>query len=164
MRKGLGINQRAIGTVLVIATSLISPFRLAAQDAITANCPRFNWQPTQAPPGTRYVGNRACASCHPAEVATQPLTPMGKALEPVSQCAILRAHPILTTRTGHYSYRIVTRGGRSVYAVTDGVTTLSEPIEWAFGQGQPARPMFISVVEATTRAVSVSSVTLRSLI
>jgi hypothetical protein len=76
-----------------------------------------------------------CASCHASEAATQRLTPMARALERVSECAILHQHPALAVRLGHYTYRIVTRGGRSTYTVTDGASSISEPIEWAFGQG-----------------------------
>jgi hypothetical protein len=77
-----------------------------------------------------------CASCHSAELATQRSTPMAKALERVPQCRILHQHPTLTVRLGRYSYRIVTRGSRSIYTVTDGSSSFSEPIAWAFGQGQ----------------------------
>jgi hypothetical protein len=126
--------KRGVG-VLAVAIFLILPFRLAAQDTITANFPRANWQPTQAPPGARYVGDQVCASCHPSEAATQRLTPMAKALERVPECAILHQHAILTVRLGRYTYNIFTHGDRSVYSVTDGVSTISEPIQWAFGQG-----------------------------
>lgn len=125
----------AIG-ILAVTFVLVAPFRLAAQGAITANFPRYNWQPTQAPPGARYVGDQVCASCHPSEVAGQRLTPMARALERVPQCAILHAHPTLAVRLGHYTYHIVTRGGQSFYTVTDGASTFSVPVVWAFGQGQ----------------------------
>jgi hypothetical protein len=122
--------------VLAIALPLLLCSRLAAQDAITANFPRSNWQPTQAPPGARYTGDRVCASCHPSEARSQKLTPMGKALERVPQCSLLHKHPQLTVRLGPYTYRIVTHGDRSIYTVTNGAHSISEPIEWAFGQGQ----------------------------
>jgi hypothetical protein len=122
--------------VLLIAIVLLSPLNLAAQDAITPNFPRVNWQPTQAPRGARYVGDRVCATCHASEAATQKLTGMAKALERVSDCAILQRHPDLRIRLGRFTYRIVTRGNRSVYTVTDGTSVFSEPIQWAFGQGQ----------------------------
>lgn len=61
---------------------------------------------------------------------------MGKALELVGDCAILRRHPDLKVRLGKYSYRIVSRNGGSTYTVTDGTSTFSVPIGWAFGQGE----------------------------
>ncbi len=102
--------KRAFG-ILVVALGLGVPFRLAAQDAITANFPRYNWQPTQAPPGADYVGDKVCANCHSSIVATQRLSPMARALERASECVILHRHPVLTARLGRYTYRIVSRGG-----------------------------------------------------
>jgi cytochrome c554/c'-like protein len=92
--------------------------------------------PTLSPPGARYVGRAACARCHPSEAATQPLTPMARALESVADCATLRAHPNLTFRAGAYSHQIARQGDGSVLTVTDGRQTISEPILWAFGQGR----------------------------
>lgn len=91
--------------------------------------------PTEAPPGAHYVGAAACAKCHPSETETAPATPMGHALEPVSNCTILRAHPTLTFREGPYSYEILRQGDRSIFTVSDGRATISEPILWAFGLG-----------------------------
>lgn len=77
-----------------------------------------------------------CASCHAEEAATQRVTPMGKALERVGHCRILLQHPVLSVRLGRYRYSILTHGGRAIYKVTDGASTFSEPVQWAFGQGQ----------------------------
>lgn len=60
---------------------------------------------------------------------------MGRALSPVDECQILRSHPRLTFREGPYSYQIFRKGDQSFYTVTDGVQTVTEPIQWAFGQG-----------------------------
>src|SRR5216684_1394179 len=48
----------------------------------------------------------------------------------------LRAHPRLTFRSGQYVHEIVRRGDQSLYTVTDGVSTISEPILYTFGQGK----------------------------
>jgi hypothetical protein len=61
---------------------------------------------------------------------------MGHALEPVATCTILRAHPRLTFRQGPYSYEIVRQGEASIYTVTDGRETISEPVIYAFGLGE----------------------------
>lgn len=127
--------KRAL-VILLAVVGLAVAVRLAGQDAITANFPRHDWQPTQAPPGAHYVGRQACAQCHAQEAAQQAQTPMGRALERVSDCKILHAHPVLKVRLGRYQYRIVTSGGHSTYTVTDGVSTFSTPIAWAFGQGE----------------------------
>jgi hypothetical protein len=92
--------------------------------------------PTQARPGAVYVGEAACAMCHVSEAGTQPSTPMGHALELPAYGAILREHSRLTFRQGPYSYEIVTKGGTSIYTVTDGRDAISEPILYAFGLGE----------------------------
>jgi Zn finger protein HypA/HybF involved in hydrogenase expression len=60
---------------------------------------------------------------------------MGRALELVKDCDILRAHSRLTFQYGRYSYTIARQGGRSVYSVTDGTDTITAPIGWAVGLG-----------------------------
>src|SRR6266436_7209841 len=61
---------------------------------------------------------------------------MGRALEPVATSEILRAHSRLTFRSGPYAHEIVRHGDQSLYTVTDGVNTISEPILYTFGQGK----------------------------
>lgn len=78
---------------------------------------------------------RNCATCHKAQAQMHPGTSMAHAMETVSECTILRAHPVLTAKLGPYSYRIDRQGDRSIYTVTDGVQTLSTPLGWAFGLG-----------------------------
>jgi hypothetical protein len=60
---------------------------------------------------------------------------MGKALERVANCEILRSHPKLTFCDGPYAYTITRDGDESAYEVTDGHETLKTPLEWAFRQG-----------------------------
>ncbi len=60
---------------------------------------------------------------------------MGKALERVSSCEILRSHRRLAFREGPYAYAITREGDNSLYEVTDGRETFTVRIEWAFGQG-----------------------------
>src|SRR3989441_5259656 len=92
------------------------------------------WRPSKK--DARYTGPRACAKCHAEESATQHLTAMGRALEPLATSEILRAHPRLMFRSGPYAHEIVRRGDQSLYTVTDGVNTISEPILYTFGQGK----------------------------
>lgn len=113
-----------------VATLLASPLNQSA-------APQAAWDPFQgAPPGAHYVGEAACATCHPAEAKTAPFTPMGQAAESVADCKILRRHPEVNGRVGAHSYRITRRGSESVYSVSDGRRTISAPIAWAFGQGE----------------------------
>ena len=60
---------------------------------------------------------------------------MSHALETVRDCAILKAHPLLSFRRGAYSYTIRRDGDRSLYSVTDGSATITAPLAWAFGLG-----------------------------
>ncbi len=101
-----------------------------------ANNSLSNWRPGQDTDGIRYVGSKKCAQCHAAEAATQPATPMAHALALAADCRILSARPMLVFHNGPFTYRITRQGNRSVYAVTDGVNTISEPILYCFGQGK----------------------------
>lgn len=92
------------------------------------------WRP--AGKSAMYVGPQACAKCHTEESATQHATSMGKALEPAQTSAVLRSHARLSFRSGPYTFQITREGDRSIYSVSDGVNTLSEPILYSFGQGK----------------------------
>ena len=78
---------------------------------------------------------RECAACHPAQAKTHPATSMAHAMELPGECAVLRAHPILTFTDGPYTYRIERKGDQSIYSVSDGDRSLTAPIGWAFGLG-----------------------------
>ncbi len=77
----------------------------------------------------------ACAGCHAARSATQPKTPMGRALELPGDDPTLKEHPKLTFHRGAYTYSVETHGDKSIYSVTDGIRTISLPIHWNFGHG-----------------------------
>ena len=86
--------------------------------------------------GNQYVGSRACAACHADKAATQAATPMAHALEPADDVKVLRRNPRLTFRSGAYRYQIVYENDRATYTVTDGTTTITEPILYSFGMGK----------------------------
>jgi hypothetical protein len=86
----------------------------------------------QAPPANTAS---ACARCHAAQAATQPGTPMARALALPETNAVLKANPKLTVRKGAFEYTVETVGDKSTYTVTDGTNTLSLPIHWNFGEG-----------------------------
>ena len=81
------------------------------------------------------TARRECVTCHPAQARPQPSTSMAHALELVSECAILKAHPLLTFQNGPYLYRIERRGDESIYSVSNDQQTISFAIRWAFGLG-----------------------------
>src|SRR5882762_2200940 len=126
--------------ILVIAISLLlcfdRPLNYAQGPGMSGGELRIStpWRPGKK--DVRYTGPQACAKCHAEESASQHLTAMGRALEPAATSEILRAHPRLTFRSGPYAHEIVRRGDQSLYTVTDGVNTISEPILYTFGQGK----------------------------
>ncbi len=91
------------------------------------------WRPNKK--DAKYVGPQICSKCHTDEV-NQHSTAMGKAMEPVASSVILRSYPRLAFKAGQYSYEIIRKGEQSLYTVTDGTNTFSEPILYAFGQGK----------------------------
>ncbi len=94
------------------------------------------WRPTRIPAGVKFVGAQACVECHKSKVAVQEKSSMGLALELVAESPILSSHQRLTFRDGKFSYEIVRKGDQSIYTVTDGRETISEPILYSFGQGK----------------------------
>lgn len=96
--------------------------------------PATKWRPNKK--DAKYAGPRACTKCHADEAKHQHATAMGKALEPAATSEILRSYRNLTFRSGPYSYQITRRGVQSLYTVTDGTNTISEPILYSFGQGK----------------------------
>jgi hypothetical protein len=94
------------------------------------------WRPTHELAGIRYVGSSSCAECHAALTARGLPNPMSRALAPVDSCEVLKTHPRLSFRNGPYTYQIERNGNRSIYIIVDGVSSISEPILYCFGQGK----------------------------
>jgi len=94
-----------------------------------------DWRPARDAGGIGYVGNKACAECHAYQASTFSETPMANASRAAADCEILAAHPRLAFREGPYSYEIARRGRQSVYTVSDGAGTISEPLLYCFGSG-----------------------------
>jgi hypothetical protein len=92
------------------------------------------WRPNSKT--LKYLGAAVCAKCHKEESAFQHTTSMGTALEPAATSRVLSAHQLLSFKSGPYAYQIVRKGNQSLYTVTDGTNTFSEPIDYAFGQGK----------------------------
>src|SRR4030095_16632229 len=83
-----------------------------------------------------FIGSQACLDCHKSKVAVQEKSAMGLALEHVAVSPILSSHKRLNFRAGKFSYEIIRKGDQSIYTVTDGKETISEPILYSFGQGK----------------------------
>lgn len=102
-----------------------------------ADFPPPNWRPNQGSFSvTDYVGPKVCAKCHAAEAKSELGTSMGHAAEAASDCRILHQHRQLEFRLGNYHYEIHCQKSRCDYLVTDGHSSISTPILWAFGQGE----------------------------
>lgn len=131
-----------LAKLIVISGLLWVPFQSAGQDQSGGSNKTFDpspdWRPTQVRSDARHLGNSACAECH-NQIATQPTTPMGEALEPGSESHILQQHPQLAFKQGPYTYSISRRGTQNIFTVTNGQDAISLPVLYAFGQGKLAQ-------------------------
>jgi hypothetical protein len=80
-----------------------------------------------------FVGREICAECHPAQGGFG--NAMSRASEKSPDFTLLREHPELEFHAAPFTIRIATDAGGASYSVTDGRSTVSEKILWAFGQG-----------------------------
>jgi hypothetical protein len=121
-----------VGTVCFafILWSLSSSHAQAQRDAFS------KWRPTHELAGVNYVGSATCAQCHAPLTNKRLANPMSRALAPVENCDRLKAYPRLSFRNGPYNYQIVREGNRSIYKISDGSNSISEPILYCFGQGK----------------------------
>jgi hypothetical protein len=76
-----------------------------------------------------------CGTCHVTQAASQPATPMGRALETPGHNPLFRESKDLKFSAGRFAYEIVTRGDTTTYLVSDGAQSISLPIQWIFGNG-----------------------------
>ncbi len=93
------------------------------------------WRPRHGIKNSRYVGPQTCAKCHANKTVTYRKSAMSRALELVADSQILKSHPRLTFQSGPYTYRVVRQGKHSIYSVSNGTNSISEPILYALGQG-----------------------------
>lgn len=77
----------------------------------------------------------ACANCHQEQAASEPHTPMGKAMELPGADPELASHPRLLFRKGAFTYTVETQGDESTYIVNNGTRSVTLPILWSFGEG-----------------------------
>jgi hypothetical protein len=61
---------------------------------------------------------------------------MARAATRASEAGIPRQHNPLTFVFGAYKFQIAGTEQGSVYSVTDGTSTLAQPLDWAFGTGE----------------------------
>ena len=75
-----------------------------------------------------------CGSCHVRETNGQSQTAMAHALMLPQADPVFQTHPSMSVRKGAFTYRIDTGNGQTTYSVSDGVSTLSAPIQYVFGK------------------------------
>jgi hypothetical protein len=95
------------------------------------------WWPTKGEPAReQYAGAEACAKCHASIAASYRTAAMAHAaaLAPVSEG--LRKHDRLYFQSGPFRYQILTSSARSLLSLSDGTSTLSQTLTWAFGEGR----------------------------
>jgi hypothetical protein len=76
-----------------------------------------------------------CEVCHRLEAEAAKSSPMTHALQGAGESDLLKNNSDLTLRIGNFSYSIRRQNNQSIYSVTDGIGSISVPIEWAFGAG-----------------------------
>ncbi|HZF38120.1 MAG TPA: hypothetical protein VE715_04815, partial [Blastocatellia bacterium] len=130
-------QKRKLALTLSLALAAFAAFGFSRPAAPSEQAQQGKvWRPTRIPTGVNFVGSQACADCHKNKVAVQEKSSMGLALELVAEAPILSSHKRLEFRDGKFSYEIVRKGNQSIYTVTDGRETISEPIVYSFGQGK----------------------------
>src|SRR6266852_9638206 len=136
----LGLRRSVLVALLlagVVITLSLSSTRAQSKKDIVTDFAQF--RPRKELPGEQFAGRAVCAGCHSEKTHSQVHTSMARALFLPSQSAVLKSHPRLTYKSGIYSYEIVADGSQTIYRVTDGKETLSEPILYAFGNARIAQ-------------------------
>lgn len=133
----VGASLRLTAALAAIAIAIPAAVAVRGQMATADRVQAAGWWPTKGVPArAEYVGAAACARCHAARAATQATTSMARTMTRAHLSDPLRAHPRLTFTDARYMYEIVTTDQQSVYSVTDGKSSDSAPLTWAFGVGK----------------------------
>lgn len=94
------------------------------------------WWPTKQTASLQdFAGTAECARCHAKITASQLTTPMAHAATLAPDSLVLREHYRLSRQSERYKYAISKNDAAEIYSVKDSVSSLSEPIGWAFGLG-----------------------------
>jgi hypothetical protein len=97
-----------------------------------------DFRPRREIPGEAFVGNEVCGGCHIERNRSQIHTAMASALKSAEASPVLTLHSQMNFRAGPYSYEITRDGKQSIYRVSDGNQTVSEPIAYVFGNAHVA--------------------------
>lgn len=101
------------------------------------------WTPNAPATTAQYIGGDACAQCHQSKARAHAASAMAHALAAPSECRILQTNLQLSFQNGAWKYTITREGTRSIYTITDGKSSFSEPILWCFGVGHSGQTYVI---------------------
>jgi Cytochrome c554 and c-prime len=123
---GAGLEARTQESQQKIETSMATDERLEGA----------GWWPRKRSASLHeFAGTAECARCHAEKTASQLKTPMARAAATGADSQVLREHEKISRQLGAYRYAITREGPGSVYSVSDGSASISEPLAWAFGLG-----------------------------
>ena len=128
-------NWTQLGVVLCLTSTLAQ-----GQSQPGGKADRFlKFRPRREISGESFAGNAVCARCHAQKSRAQSETAMAHAMSIPPNGEILQNHSKLTFHSGAYTFEIVREGPQSIYRVSDGKETISEPIAYVFGKGHVAQ-------------------------
>jgi Cytochrome c554 and c-prime len=137
------VTKFSICGALVLRASLLALFcsqvslPIFAQLSTADHLAEPGFWPTQdGTSRSEYAGSATCASCHPAQMASQKNVQMAQTAMRADRSEILHSHPEMNFTIGRYHYQIKTEGQHSAYSITDGKLALKETLLWAFGTGR----------------------------
>ena len=98
------------------------------------------WWPTrQLPDQSDVAGTQACAGCHGGIVRSQGTAQMAQTMMPAGSSSVLADHTGQIFTYGNYRYSIDKTANAVTLKIEDGKQERTEPLQWAFGSGNPAQ-------------------------
>jgi cytochrome c554/c'-like protein len=136
----LGNNRTYLGVLFLLASSVVM-----GQSQLGSKPDNFtDFRPRQEMPKEAFVGRELCATCHAQKSRLQLQTAMAHALSNPQDSQVLQSHRKMTFRVGPYLFEITTDGQHTIYSVSDGKDSISEPISYAFGRAHVAQTYILS--------------------
>jgi Flp pilus assembly protein TadD len=139
-----------VGLVIAFSKARTRPQTIVADDD-----PRLAF-PTpyrNVRPEVKYVGDQACADCHPTQFESFSKTPMGRSLVPISRITPLERYDSKTNNPFQkldFSFEVVERAGRVYHrqsrkdAKGHVVTEHEDEVQYAIGSGTRGRSYLIN--------------------
>lgn len=132
-----------IKAVVLLSVLLGGGIWLIQSDGVSGQSQLSQWSPNRPATTANYIGSQACAECHQSKSKAHAASAMAQALFAPADNPIFRANPQLAFRNGPWLYAIKPEGNRSIYTISDGKSSFSEPILWCFGLGHSGQTYVI---------------------